>query len=340
VKTNFYQLDYILNVDKFQKIQDDIAKATNIAIIAIDYKGNPITEHSGCSAFCSAVRSDPVLGKFCEKCDSRGGIEAARNQEAYIYKCHVGIVDIAVPIIVEDQYLGAIMAGQILLEKEENGQELESIVSKKYQLDIREHPELIPLYEQLHVMSLERIESVAHMIHHLVNYIVGEAVLKTSLYEANSKLHEESKLDGNKQKLEKEKVHHYYEEEKAQHYDQEEQSIDEIPSSSLLRPALVYISEHLDEKIYLEKMAYLCNISPSYFSKIFKRETGFNFSAYVIHTKLIFGRELLETTDQPILNISLNLGFDDCGYFIKLFRKAYNLTPAVYRKKQRVETQH
>lgn len=293
MNSNLNQLDYILNIDKFQKIQDDIAKATGMAVIAIDYTGKPITKHSYCSSFCTMVRLNPELRKLCEKCDSRGGLEAARDQGAYIYLCHFGIVDIAIPIVVDGQYLGAIMAGQVLEEDSENS-ELERIVSKKYQLSLENYPELKNEYQKLNSMSIDKINAIANMINRLINYIVGEAQLKTTLYDSNPDL-----KNGHK--------------------------------ATLLKPALKYIDEHYKEKLYMDNMAYLCNISPGYFSKIFKIETGENFSNYVNIVKLNKAMEILETSDEPIANIALDLGFEDCGYFIKVFKKHVGDTPANYR---------
>ncbi|MBI9013735.1 MAG: PocR ligand-binding domain-containing protein [Clostridiales bacterium] len=319
--TNLHQLSYILNLEKFQKIQDDIAKATDMAIIAIDYKGNPITQHSRCSEFCEEVRKDKGLSRFCEKCDSRGGLEAARNQEAYIYVCHIGVVDFAIPIIVDGQYLGALMAGQVRLEDEQNQNKLERIVSKKYQIDLEEYPDLKALHNKLHIMSLDKIESVAQMMYHIINYIVEEAVLKTKLNETNQKLTSLNEMSTKTiEKLQDpiEKLN---------------QAIDQSSAKSiLLKPALDYIDEHFHEKIYLDDMAYRCNISPSYFSRIFKRELGLTYSSYINKMKVSKAKELLEETNLPIINISLDLGYDDCGYFIKIFKKNYGITPANYRK--------
>lgn len=332
------QLDYVINLEKLQKIQDDIARATDMAVITIDYTGNPVTAHSYCSEFCQRVRQDHELGQYCEKCDSRGGLEAARDKEPYIYICHIGVVDFAVPIIVEGQYIGAIMAGQIRLKDINNTQELERIVSKKYQHDIEADAELKVLYDQLPTISLDKIKAVAQMIYHLVNHIIGEAVLKTSLYEANQKLHEDTLERDKKSGNEHEEVHLYYPSQESEDSrtisveDEQVNFLKKIPENSLLKPALIYVENHLEEKIYLDKMSYLCNISSSYFSKIFKRETGYNFSTYVTRNKLIKVKEQLETTNLSISTIALDLSFDDSGYLIKLFKKEYGETPAVYRK--------
>lgn len=318
MKTKLYQLDYIVNIEKFQKIQNDIAAATDMAIITIDYKGKPITKHSQCSDFCKAVRENPELSKQCEKCDSRGGLEAARNQEPYIYICHIGIVDFAIPIIVDDQYLGALMAGQVRLKDKNKNLELEHIVSKKYQVDLTNYPELNKKYDALHSMSLDKIKKVAQMMNHIISYIVEEAILKTSLNELNQSLSNDGvELDDDQQTSVDLKM-------------LTENMVDK--KSILLSPALKYIDEHFDKKLYVDDMAYLCNISPSYFSKIFKREMGCNFSTYINTIKVSKAKLLLETTDQPIINISLDLGYEDCGYFIKVFKKICGSTPASYRK--------
>lgn len=69
----------IRNCD-FQKLQDEMAKATKLACITVDYTGAPVTAHSCCTDFCALVRNHPEYKHLCEKCDSRGGLEAARNK--------------------------------------------------------------------------------------------------------------------------------------------------------------------------------------------------------------------------------------------------------------------
>ncbi len=188
-------------------------------------------------------------------------------------------------------------------------------------------------------MKLEKIEAVAHMMHHLINYIVGEAVLKTLLYEANQKLTDSTKEHTDEEDDNQDDIQHYYPTEVPEdngddvRTEQVEQTAEN--KSILLKPALDYIDQNYDKKIHMDKMAYLCNISTSYFSKIFKRETGYNFSTYINDIKIVKAKELLETTTSPVINISLDLGYDDCGYFIKVFKKKFGMTPATYRKEYR-----
>ncbi|MGL4571176.1 MAG: sensor histidine kinase [Clostridium sp.] len=180
-------LNDVINIEVFQKIQDDIAKATGISIITVDFKGKPATKHSKCSEFCSLMRKNEKFSELCEKCDSRGGLEAARLEKPYIYRCHKGLIDFATPIIVNGQYLGSVMAGQVLTEEEDL--DLEDIVNGKvvFQGSEEEKEDLLKAYKELPVFKFDKIKSIADMMFHISNYIVEEAVLKMAQNELNDK---------------------------------------------------------------------------------------------------------------------------------------------------------
>ncbi len=314
MKKNLLDLDYIINADNYRNIQDSIADATDMAIITVDYKGKPITHHSKCTNLCNFVRSHPKLSLICEKCDSRGGLEAARLNQPYIYLCHMGIVDFAIPIAVDGQYLGAVMGGQVRVEDTSEMESLEKITSQK--TDILEYinkNELEELYKSLPVMKLQKVRANATMIYNICNYIVGEALLKINLSDGETK--NTDKLSINT--TEKNKHTH-----------------DELLNSReniILKPALDYIEKYYTRNISLNNMASLCNISTSYFSKLFRRTIGDNFSNHINRIRIKKARELLETTDIPITNIALDLGFEDSGYFIKVFKKFEGVTPSKFR---------
>lgn len=190
-----------IDVEDFQKLQDDIAKATQIGIITCDYKGKPITKHSNCADYCSAIREIKPYKELCEKCDSRGGLEAVRTGKPYMYRCHRGLVDFAVPIIIEGQYLGSVMAGQVLID-EPNLSKLENIIQCSDKTDDNE--KLKALYKKIPVIPHERFEAMAQMMFHISNYIVGQAVLKRAQIELNEKNIKFMEYEKNKVELEKE----------------------------------------------------------------------------------------------------------------------------------------
>ncbi|MFL0166389.1 response regulator transcription factor [Candidatus Clostridium helianthi] len=101
--------------------------------------------------------------------------------------------------------------------------------------------------------------------------------------------------------------------------------------NTVLNPVLTYISEKYNEKITLESVSKACNLSVFYLSKLFKKNTGMNFSDYINLYKIEKAKQLLDNTDMSIIDISISLGYDESGYFSKVFKKAVGITPSVYR---------
>lgn len=200
---NLLDIREILDVNSFQKIQDDIAKATEFAMITVDYKGIPVTKHSRCSEFCKLIREQKEFSKLCEKCDSRGGLEAAREGCFYIYKCHRGLVDVAVPIIIDGQYLGAVMVGQVLIMNEDD-YNLEEVLTQKLEYNSQVKDQILEAYEKIPVLSFDKIKAVSEMMSHVSNYIVEEALLKRTQNEIYTKNIEIARAERSKLQLEEE----------------------------------------------------------------------------------------------------------------------------------------
>ena len=195
---NIINLKDIISIADFQNIQDDIAKATEISIITTDYKGKPVTKHSCCTEFCSIIRRDKKQSELCERCDSRGGIEATRTGKPYIYICHKGLVDFAVPIIVQGQYIGDIMAGQVLINQDEQ-KYLESVTNVN--CDLGGDQELIYAYNRLPTIPLEKIKNISQMILHLSKYLVEEGMHKITVKKLNESSEQSTKLETEQIKL-------------------------------------------------------------------------------------------------------------------------------------------
>ena len=94
-----------------------------------------------------------------------------------------------------------------------------------------------------------------------------------------------------------------------------------------------YISNHVNQNIRVAEIAKELNIDRSTLSKKFKRELGFNISAYIMRRKLEEAKSLLTYTDKTISEISEYLCFSTQAYFQNVFKKKYGMTPREYRLK-------
>lgn len=93
-----------------------------------------------------------------------------------------------------------------------------------------------------------------------------------------------------------------------------------------------YISKHVEEDIALEKAANICNISKSYFSTIFKSETGESFTDYLNRVKIQRARELILEEGLRAYEAAFAVGISDESYFSKLFKKYLGINPSEVRR--------
>ncbi len=99
-----------------------------------------------------------------------------------------------------------------------------------------------------------------------------------------------------------------------------------------IRIAKQYINDHYNEKIVLEDIASMVGLNPVYFSVLFKKETGLNFSDYLVNYRMDVAKNLLRTTNDTIAAIADSVGYKDARYFSQLFTKIVGIKPALYRK--------
>jgi len=106
----------------------------------------------------------------------------------------MGLVDVSVPIVLNNQYLGSIMTGQVLIEKEHLN-ELEQIMQPT--LDIEKFPELKSMYENIPIIPKHKVEAATKLLYVMANYIVEKsmtALIQQQLNEKNAQLMEEMKV--------------------------------------------------------------------------------------------------------------------------------------------------
>jgi len=93
-----------------------------------------------------------------------------------------------------------------------------------------------------------------------------------------------------------------------------------------------YIANHINTSLSVEMLAKELSMDRSTLSRKFKRELGFNISAYIMRRKLEEAKSLLTHTDKTISEISEYLCFSTQSYFQNVFKKKYGMTPKAYRQ--------
>lgn len=157
-ETNIYDL---AKKGVLTKIQEKLYAVTGMAFVTVDYRGEPVTEFSGGTEFCTCRRKYSCYKKSCCLSSAYGGATAAISNQPYIYRCPAGLIEMAIPIIIDQQYMGALIGGQIRCEESKPLEDYANRVNDG--MDWRQDKELVEKYENLSVMTLEKIQSIADL---------------------------------------------------------------------------------------------------------------------------------------------------------------------------------
>ncbi|WP_379133208.1 helix-turn-helix domain-containing protein [Paenibacillus sp. sgz500958] len=102
--------------------------------------------------------------------------------------------------------------------------------------------------------------------------------------------------------------------------------------SHVMKRALLYIGQKYKEELSMEQSAEYVNLSPHYFSKLFKQHAGETFIDYVTRLRMNEAKLLIAEERLSLKEICYEVGYKDPNYFSRVFKKATGVTPSEYRQ--------
>lgn len=107
----------------------------------------------------------------------------------------------------------------------------------------------------------------------------------------------------------------------------------EEQTSGVIAKAKAFIEDNYNKDISLDDVSRNVDISPYYFSKLFKEETGENFIEYLTNLRIEKAKKLLHNKEISIKNVCIETGYSDPNYFSRIFKKQVGITPTEYRER-------
>ncbi|ULL14952.1 AraC family transcriptional regulator [Paenibacillus sp. H1-7] len=104
---------------------------------------------------------------------------------------------------------------------------------------------------------------------------------------------------------------------------------------SAIRFTCRHIADHFQSPLTVEQLAKKVGVSTGYYSRQFKRLTGFAPKDYIIRLRMTKARDLLESSGLPLSDISKLVGYEDEFYFSRIFKRINGMTPSSYAKQSR-----
>lgn len=97
------------------------------------------------------------------------------------------------------------------------------------------------------------------------------------------------------------------------------------------RQVLKYVEQHYSEDLSIKTMAEACGFSQSHFMKFFKNTFGTTFTSYLNDYRLTMASRLLVSSEDSILTVAVESGFNNLSYFNRIFKKKFGKTPREFR---------
>ena len=102
-------------------------------------------------------------------------------------------------------------------------------------------------------------------------------------------------------------------------------------SQSAVSFAVNYIRAHYSEPLSVEAVAKKCNLSTSYFHRIFTKVADIPPNEFIIRTRLAAAQSLLSSSDLPLIQVAEECGFNSQSYFCYCFKEHLGISPKQFR---------
>jgi YesN/AraC family two-component response regulator len=107
------------------------------------------------------------------------------------------------------------------------------------------------------------------------------------------------------------------------------------PTGTLVKQATAYIQQNYSRSFSLVELSETIGVSKSYLSRIFKMDMGISLWDYLNRLRNQKAKELLLLTDENITEIAAEVGYEDVGYFSRVFHEFTGFSPRTYRQRAR-----
>ncbi len=238
-------------------------------------------------AFCENTRALPGGRESCEKSDRIEAVRLAMQyKEPFFFECHMGMKELVVPLLLEDELLGIIFVGQCRIQ----GDNRYNSVRKSAQRLGEDGDKMLKLYQQLPLLSQDDLLNVGKILSKYFDAkVLSNQLFPSEIVVADS-------------------------------------------GSSLAYSIKDYIDANFSYNISPKSLAEEFFVNPSYASRCFSQKHGITLTEYVHKVRIDRAKVLLQSTNAPVNNIAINVGYIDVNYFFRIFKKQVGVTPKEYRK--------
>lgn len=266
-------------------------------IFVNDYKLGAILlcYYSHDNEFCKYVKMQNNACSICYALKEKI-LKSAKKLKAPFYgKCHMGFEEFVFPVIVNDCVIGYFTVGEFYSNKIK----AEQLLRQRAE-EINADSQVLKdkFFKVARLYDISTTEFVTDM--NMITNSIGMYIQNNTLIPNN--------------------------------YHNTEPGKDADSKNYVVDTAKEYIFENYNNDVTLTAIAQACHCNCSYLSYIFKKRTGMNISDYINSFRINRAKYYLHISNYSVTQISEMVGFNDSGYFSKVFKKHTGLSPYMFRK--------
>jgi AraC-like DNA-binding protein/ligand-binding sensor protein len=251
------------------------------------------TIHS--SPFCNAAKITPEGLRSCLRCKYWSIKKALRTGAMYSGQCYFGLYEIVSPVFFNDQLVCIIYLGNFI-KKGEKHTVIERINKRSY-LGRNNRELLLEAAGALHEADTRELEGygdIAGVLSDIITLVLGSSGTKYKYKNSISPIFNTSK-------------------------------------SWIVESITNNIHAYYNRDLKLSQFASMYFVNPQYLCRLFRKETGMNFSAYLNRIRVDNAKNMLKRTNDSITSIAMQTGFNNVTYFNRVFKKLEGTSPGEYR---------
>lgn len=115
----------------------------------------------------------------------------------------------------------------------------------------------------------------------------------------------------------------------------DEKRKEDLAGIDTLKKVLEFVRQNYERRITVDEIAAVAGMNAQYFCRYFKKHTGKTVTEYLNEVRITQAARLLTQTEDKILNVAIQCGYENVGYFISRFRRCKGMAPSEYRERMK-----
>lgn len=296
---NFFE-EYVFMIEKNFNVNINIHDIVGLSSLvpSLEKAISSHQYHNNC--FCNYIKKNHRCLELCVLNKTKLCNKCSKSRAAFYDKCYMGIYELIYPVICDDKLIAIICIGQFYNDLESSM----NIIQRNSSLYFFHKEEASTNFlkaSKILTIDLETFHShISMLVHHMC------LAFKLSLNNKTINLPDQG-------------IH--------------SEILSQHKNNFIVNTTINFIRENYDKPLPLNLLASNSYCNPTYLSHLFKEKMTISITAYINNIRIQRAKELIDITSKSLTEIGMMVGFNDLGYFGRVFKNIVGISPKEYKQK-------